>query len=148
MIAGSTLALTSSEDFTVQHTYAPSVLAIYSGCCSVISTIHTIHAWEPELSTRYSIFWANCFSAAVSCRFLFDITQGFFLFFLLLFRMLTAMQCALCFLVSRAPSLPIAPNALQELDRVSHLFMKIRDQSPRVASYFVSPPTCILIPWP
>ena len=64
-----TLALTGSEDFTVQHIYAPSVLAVYSGCCSVISTIHTLYTWEPELSIRYSIFWANCFSAAVNTGF-------------------------------------------------------------------------------
>ncbi len=61
-----TVALTSSEAFTVKHTYAPSVLAVYSGCCNLISTIATIHQWEPELSIRYAMFWNNLFSAAVS----------------------------------------------------------------------------------
>ncbi|KAI0699104.1 fungal-specific transcription factor domain-containing protein [Cytidiella melzeri] len=103
-----TVALTSNEEFTVQHAYAPSVLAVYAGSCSLISAISTVYQWEPELSTRYSIFWNNCFSAA----------------------------CALCFLVSRAPSLPIAPNALQELDKVSHLFMEIRHCCSKVASYY------------
>lgn len=61
-----TVALASNEMFTVQHTYTPSVLAVYSGCCSLISTIATIYQWEPELSTRYTIYWNNLFSAAVS----------------------------------------------------------------------------------
>ncbi|KAI0086530.1 hypothetical protein BDY19DRAFT_960418 [Irpex rosettiformis] len=61
-----TVALTSNEMFTVQHTYTPSVLAVYSGSCSLISTIATIYQWEPELSIRYIIFWNNLFSAAVS----------------------------------------------------------------------------------
>ena len=128
-----TVALTSNEMFTVQHTYTPSVLAVYSGCCSIISTIATIYQWEPELSTRYTIYWNNLFSAAVSClrvwTFLSSLTDH-----------VTFHQCALCFLVSRAPDLPIAPNALQELDRISHLFTKVRSCCPKVASYYVSSP--------
>ncbi|KAI0345766.1 hypothetical protein BDW22DRAFT_1389654 [Trametopsis cervina] len=103
-----TVALTSNDNFTVQHAYAPSVLAIYEGACNLISTIYTVYKWEPELSTRYTIYWNNCFSAA----------------------------CALCFLVSRVPSLPIAPNALQELDKASQLFTEIRERSPKAAVYF------------
>lgn len=48
------------------------------------------------------------------------------------------MQCALCLLVSRAPSLSITPRALQELDKVLQLFQDASDYIPRVASYLVS----------
>lgn len=61
-----TQALISSDSFTVKHKHAPSVLAVYSSACNLIWAIKTLYGWDPELSTRYTVLWANCFSAAVS----------------------------------------------------------------------------------
>ena len=58
-------ALLSNENFTVKHKYAPSVLAVYSSACNLIWAVRTLYLWEPELSTRFTIIWSNCFSAAV-----------------------------------------------------------------------------------
>lgn len=60
-----TQALNGSQDFTVKHRYAPSVLAVYSSACNLIWTVDTLFSWEPYLSACYMVFWANCFSAAV-----------------------------------------------------------------------------------
>ncbi|GJE98290.1 fungal-specific transcription factor domain-containing protein [Phanerochaete sordida] len=102
-----TQALTSSQEFSIKHRYAPSVLAVYSSACKLIWTVDALYSWEPALSSRFMVFWSNCFSAA----------------------------CALCFLVSRAPSLGITPRALQELDKVLTLFKDVGDHVPKVASY-------------
>lgn len=53
------------------------------------------------------------------------------------------LQCALSFLVSRAPSLGVTPRALQELDKVLHLFKEASKHVPRVSSYYVSPPALL-----
>ena len=55
----------NSPDFTVKHRYAPSVLAVYLSASNVIWTVDTLFSWEPTLSTRFTVFWSNCFSAAV-----------------------------------------------------------------------------------
>ncbi|KIP08095.1 hypothetical protein PHLGIDRAFT_391785 [Phlebiopsis gigantea 11061_1 CR5-6] len=101
-----TQALTSPE-FTVKHRYAPSVLAVYHSASSIIWTVETLFSWETALSTRFLVFWSNCFAAA----------------------------CSLCFLVSRAPSLGIVPRVLQDLDKVLRLFKDARDHVPNVSSY-------------
>jgi hypothetical protein len=60
-----TQALAFSNDFTVKHRYAPSVLAVYSSACNLIWAVDTLYSWEPALSSRFLVFWSNCFSAAV-----------------------------------------------------------------------------------
>lgn len=60
-------AVNAAEGFNVSTAkYAPSVLAVYTSCCNIIWTVYTLYRWEPELSARFSQFWSNCFSAAVS----------------------------------------------------------------------------------
>ena len=118
----------TTETFTVKHKYAPSVLAVYSSSCNLIWVVRTLYGWEPELSARFSVLWSNCFSAAVRISPVHPASNS---------NVFHYNQCALCLLVSRAPSLPIAPYALQELDKLKSLFLDVQDQHPRVTSYLV-----------
>lgn len=110
----------------MKHKYAPSVLAIYSSARTLIWAVDLLYSWEPTLSSCFMVFWSNCFSAAVGHHF--DHSEPLLIHYV---------QCALCFLVSRAPSLPIVPYALQDLDKVSVLFKRLSEQCPRVSSYVV-----------
>ncbi|OCH85576.1 hypothetical protein OBBRIDRAFT_891076 [Obba rivulosa] len=101
-------ALSVSEGFTVKHQFAPSVLATFSSSCNLMWAVTTCYRWEPELTTRILMLWANCFSAAV----------------------------ALCLLVSRAPSCPLSVHALVELDRVVKLFAEVRHRCSIVAKAY------------
>ncbi|KAG7088272.1 hypothetical protein E1B28_012286 [Marasmius oreades] len=88
--------MSSPVAFELHHTYAPSVLATYLGAASIITAVEMLFETEAQLSARFLCFWFNSFSAAVT----------------------------LALLVSRAPASPLAPCALNDLDRVSRLFRK------------------------
>ncbi|KAF9465748.1 hypothetical protein BDZ94DRAFT_1214127 [Collybia nuda] len=91
-----TEAMNGPEPFDLHHQYAPSVLATYIGAASLISAIETLFDQEEQLSARFLHFWFNSFSAAVT----------------------------LSLFISRAPSTPLAPYAIQDLDRVCRLFRR------------------------
>ncbi|KAF8718916.1 hypothetical protein AX14_011677 [Amanita brunnescens Koide BX004] len=91
-----TQAMNGPERFDLHHQYSPSVLATYLGTSSLIKAVQGLFDQEPDLSTRFLHFWFNTFSAAV--------TLGLF--------------------ISRAPSTPLAPYALQDLEAISRLFLK------------------------
>ncbi|KAK2460474.1 hypothetical protein APHAL10511_007521 [Amanita phalloides] len=91
-----TRAMNDPEPFDLYHQYSPSVLATYLGASSLIKAVQTLFDQEPDLSARFLHFWFNAFSAAV--------TLGLF--------------------ISRAPSTPLAPYALQDLESISRLFLK------------------------
>ncbi|KAI0781976.1 hypothetical protein C8Q75DRAFT_728229 [Abortiporus biennis] len=101
-------ALTSMEEFTVKNKYAPSVLAVYTSACNLIWTVYTLYRLQPELASRYTIFWNNCFSAAL----------------------------ALCAFVQKAPSSPLTPLAFEELDNVLRLFGNAREHCASAAKLF------------
>ncbi|KAK1226259.1 hypothetical protein PQX77_010732 [Marasmius sp. AFHP31] len=86
--------MSSPVSFELQHNYAPSVLATYLSASSIITAVETLFECEAQLSARFLCFWFNSFSAAVT----------------------------LALLVSRAPACPIAPCALNDLDKVCRLF--------------------------
>ncbi|KZT12061.1 uncharacterized protein LAESUDRAFT_720038 [Laetiporus sulphureus 93-53] len=100
-----TQALRAQDGFTIKSKYSPSVLAVYSSACNLIWTVHTCYKWEPELIVRFSVVWSNCLSAAL----------------------------ALCLILGRAPSSPLSPHALAEVDKVRRLFIEVRDRCPAVA---------------
>ncbi|KAH8104572.1 fungal-specific transcription factor domain-containing protein [Cristinia sonorae] len=101
-----TRAMNASEGFDVTTSkYAPSALAVYTSCCNLIWTVYTLYRWEPELSTRFSQFWSNCFSAAV----------------------------ALTFFTTQAGTCNLVPYALQELDKVLQLYQDAQDKAPFAA---------------
>ncbi|KAF8628808.1 hypothetical protein AX15_003703 [Amanita polypyramis BW_CC] len=89
-------AMSGPETFDLHHQYSPSVLATYLGASSLIKAVQTLFDQEPDLSARFLHFWFNAFSAAV--------TLGLF--------------------ISRAPSTPLVPYALQDLESISRLFLK------------------------
>lgn len=60
-----TKALCAAESFDINNEYAPSVMATYQSAICMISTLKTLYAREPELSSRYSPFWCNAFSGGV-----------------------------------------------------------------------------------
>ncbi|KAJ7069663.1 fungal-specific transcription factor domain-containing protein [Mycena amicta] len=87
-----------SGEFTdLHHPHAPSVLATYIGASSLIATIETLFASQPDLSARFLHFWFNAFSATVT----------------------------LSIFVSRAPATSLAPYAVQDLDRICRLFRRV-----------------------
>ncbi|TCD70534.1 hypothetical protein EIP91_002880 [Steccherinum ochraceum] len=101
-----TRAMNATEGFDVTNSrYSPSTLAVYTSCCNMIWTLYTLYRWEPELSTRFSQFWTNCFSAAV----------------------------ALTFFTTSAPDCNLVPFALQELDKVLLLYQDAERKVPFVA---------------
>ncbi len=131
-----THALNAPEGFTVKHKYAPSVLAVYTSSMNLIWTMYTLYRWDPELSTRFSGFWSNCFSAAVSSN----------LHVYLVCRIsYCSVQVALCFFIAQAPSNPLSPSALQEVDKVLRLFRDARDRCPTAARTLVSNSMAICI---
>ncbi|KAJ7600809.1 hypothetical protein C8J56DRAFT_911343 [Mycena floridula] len=89
-----TETMNGPESFTMDHQYAPSVLATYLSVSSLITAIETLYEREQQICVRFLCFWFNAFSAAVT----------------------------LSLFVVRAPSSPLAPFALQDLERVSRLF--------------------------
>ncbi|KAF9071212.1 hypothetical protein BDP27DRAFT_1419250 [Rhodocollybia butyracea] len=86
--------LSSPEQFDWNNKLAPSVLATYLGCSSIIAAVETLFEKEEQLSGRFLCFWFNVFSASVT----------------------------LSLFVSREPSCALAPCALADLDRVCRLF--------------------------
>ncbi|KAF8630842.1 hypothetical protein AX17_005201 [Amanita inopinata Kibby_2008] len=89
-------AMNGPEPFDLHHQYSPSVLATCLGASSLIATVQTLFDREPDLSARFLHFWFNAFSAAVT----------------------------LALFISRAPSTPLAPYALQDLETLSRLFLR------------------------
>ncbi|KAL0581180.1 hypothetical protein V5O48_000870 [Marasmius crinis-equi] len=89
-------SMSSPVSFELHHSHAPSVLATYLSASSIITAVETLFECEAQLSARFLCFWFNSFSAAVT----------------------------LSLLVSRAPACPLAPCALNDLDRVCLLFRK------------------------
>jgi hypothetical protein len=59
-------ALSEPETFTLDHKFAPSVMAIYRSASCLISTMEALFSQEPQLSVRFMCFWFNSFSAGVS----------------------------------------------------------------------------------
>ncbi|THH30715.1 hypothetical protein EUX98_g3450, partial [Antrodiella citrinella] len=101
-----TRAMNATEGFNVVSSkYSASVLAVYTSCCNLIWTVYTLYRWEPELSTRFSQFWMNSFSAAVA----------------LAFFTCSALDCTL------------VPYALQELDKVLQLYQDAQHKAPFAA---------------
>ncbi|ESK95817.1 hypothetical protein Moror_12429 [Moniliophthora roreri MCA 2997] len=88
--------MSSPVSFEMHHSYAPSVVATYLGASSLITAVETLFEKEQQLSCRFLCFWFNSFSAAVT----------------------------LALLISRTPSCPLTPCALNDLDRVCRLFRK------------------------
>jgi len=97
-------ALSDASEFSYAHRYGPSVIATYGAAARLIATLDAMEKNEPALSKRFMCFWFNAFSGAV----------------------------ALSLIVSRAPSLSLAPYALGELDKVHRLFSKVAEECPRV----------------
>ncbi|KIY45194.1 hypothetical protein FISHEDRAFT_49804 [Fistulina hepatica ATCC 64428] len=89
-------AMNGPDAFSLNHRYAPSVLATYMAAASLIAAVESLFDQEDQLSARFLCFWFNAFSGAVT----------------------------LSLLISRAPSSPLVPYALQDLERVSRLFRR------------------------
>jgi hypothetical protein len=53
------------EAFSLNHHYAPSVIATYLGASNLISAVETLFELEQQLSARFLHFWFNTFSAVV-----------------------------------------------------------------------------------
>ena len=97
-------ALSDASEFSYAHRYGPSVIATYGAAARLIATLDAMEKNEPALSKRFMCFWFNAFSGAV----------------------------AMSLIVSRAPSLSLAPYALRELDKIHRLFSKVAEECPRV----------------
>jgi hypothetical protein len=110
-----TEAMSGPEPFDLHHEFAPSVLATYLAASSLISAVETLYDQEPQLSARFLCFWFNAFSGAVS----------FVTCSLIIHHGLMIIQVALSLFLSRAPSTPLAPFVLQELERVCQLFRRV-----------------------
>ncbi|KAK7056963.1 hypothetical protein VNI00_002681 [Paramarasmius palmivorus] len=89
-------AMSSPVPFEMHQRYAPSVIATHLGASSLITAVEALFEKEQQLSCRFLCFWFNSFSAAAT----------------------------LTLLVSRTPSCPLTPCALNDLDRVCRLFRK------------------------
>jgi hypothetical protein len=107
--------MSGPEPFDLHHEFAPSVLATYLAASSLISAVETLYDQEPQLSARFLCFWFNAFSGAVS----------FVTCSLIIHHGLMIIQVALSLFLSRAPSTPLAPFVLQELERVCQLFRRV-----------------------
>ncbi|KAE9405690.1 hypothetical protein BT96DRAFT_988202 [Gymnopus androsaceus JB14] len=94
--------MSSPEQFDWNNKFAPSILATYLGCSSIIAAVETLFDKEEQLSGRFLCFWFNAFSAFVT----------------------------LSLLVSREPSCALAPCALTDLDRP--VIEKMLDKTRRV----------------
>ncbi|PFH53342.1 hypothetical protein AMATHDRAFT_45610 [Amanita thiersii Skay4041] len=103
-----TEAMSGPEPFDLHHHYAPSVLATYLGASSLMKAVQTLFDKEPDLSVRFLHFWFNAFSAAVT----------------------------LALFISRAPSTPLVPYALQDLEALSRLFIRAAKILPFSAKVF------------
>lgn len=58
--------MSSPEQFDWNNKFAPSILATYLGCSSIIAAVETLFDKEEQLSGRFLCFWFNAFSAFVS----------------------------------------------------------------------------------
>ncbi|KAK7469361.1 hypothetical protein VKT23_003837 [Stygiomarasmius scandens] len=86
----------NSSSFDLSHQFAPSVLATYLSCSSIISAVEMLFEREEQLSGRYLSFWFNVFSASVT----------------------------LSLLVSRAPSCVLGSYVIADLERIRLLFVR------------------------
>lgn len=124
--------MSGPEPFDLHHQYAPSVLATYLGAASVISAVETLFDQEQQLSVRFLHFWFNSFSAAVSSISLETPSPS-------CIKYDGISQVTLSLFISRAPSTPLAPYALQDLDRICQLFRRAAKILPFSGKSLVSP---------
>lgn len=57
---------TSEPSFTMEHEFAPSVLATFRSARRIAHTLTTLYRVQPGLTSRYSVLWFHGFCAAVS----------------------------------------------------------------------------------
>ncbi|KAF9523896.1 hypothetical protein CPB83DRAFT_862092 [Crepidotus variabilis] len=86
-------AMNVEHPLSVDHPFAPSVIATYIGACDIISTVNTLFEQEGQLCARFLHF---CFNVYFAGR-------------------------TLSLLIFRAPSSPLANIAFQDLERVCQL---------------------------
>ena len=98
--------------------YGTSVIAAYRSAGSLVALMRNLHSQLQELSERVWFLWTHMFSCAVSgyhsFHTAFDIDLG-------------RLQIVLGSIVTRCPSMSLAPSALLQLDSACELFSKAAD---------------------
>lgn len=107
-------AITDHPDDPLGSPYGTSVIAAYRSAWSLIALVRNLHATLKHPTDRFWFIWANLFSCCVSSDAVVIVSE-----------LIAFAQVILGSIVTRCPSLTLAPSALVQLDSACDLFAKV-----------------------
>lgn len=127
-------ALSSSRPFTLQHEYAPSVIAIFNSAVRTINGLKTMMHHRPRSTKRVYVFWFNVFSSIVRRPILGTLLGN---------KLIVVVQVALSFIVSRCPLIPFAEAAVEAMRSAIPIYRELAIDNARGSEALVGSTTVV-----